>query len=397
MIKKHKDYKITMNDKNIKNLWFKFFKSKQHFRLPSFSLIPINDPTLLWINSGISTLKLYFEGRQIPPASNLVSCQRAIRTSDIENIGNTARHLSFFEMLGNFSIGGYFKKEAILYAWEFLTSPIWLGLDPNKMYITVYKEDQISYDIWLNIIKIPKPRIIKKGKDENFWQIGQGPCGPNSEIFYDRGLDFDPDNQGPALLINDIENDRYLEIWNIVFSEFNYIGNNEYKPLPCKNIDTGAGYERIATILENKRTVFETKLFLPIIKKLESIINNSSFIYQPNNNNLKQKSVNYYYRVIADHIRTCTFAIADGVFPSNKDRGYIIRRLIRRALVHAIKMGINQPILYKLVNTIININKDYYLHLEIKKNIVINNIKNEEVNFFNTLKSGIKILKKTIS
>ncbi|AGM26178.1 alanyl-tRNA synthetase [Spiroplasma syrphidicola EA-1] len=383
--------KITSNQ--IRAMWIEFFKSKNHFELAPCSLIPIDDDSLLWINSGVATLKPYFDGRKTPPAPRLVNSQKSIRTNDIENVGYTARHHTLFEMLGNFSIGDYFKPEAIAFAWEFLTSKEWIGFDPEKLYITIYKEDKEAYDIWHNSIGIPDEKIILGDKDTNFWEIGAGPCGPNTEIFYDRGEKYDPLNLGIKLLQEDIENDRYLEVWNIVFSQFNNNGAGEYSELPRKNIDTGAGLERIVSIVQETPTNFETDLFMPLIKKVEELINHR---YQYDINNFfvpkdDQTKINTAFKVIADHIRAVTFAVADGAFPGNKDRGYVIRRLIRRASLYGKKLGLNQAFLYLLVDVVIEIMGDFYHYLIPKAEVVKKAIFDEEEKFLKTLEQGSKL------
>ncbi|AHF60945.1 hypothetical protein P344_03045 [Spiroplasma mirum ATCC 29335] len=383
--------KLTSTE--IRQLWLDFFKSKDHYELKPVSLIPVDDSSLLWINSGVATLKPYFDGRKTPPAKRLTNSQKSIRTNDIENVGDTARHHTLFEMLGNFSIGDYFKKEAIEFAWEFLTSPQWIGFDPAKLYITIYEEDEEAYHIWKDTIGLSDDRIIKGGKDTNFWEIGEGPCGPNTEIFYDRGEKYDPQHVGLRLLKEDIENDRYLEVWNIVFSQFNNNGDGTYSELPRKNIDTGAGLERITSIIQETPTNFETDLFLPIIKATEKIINNK-YQYDPNDfwkEPSEQTKINTAFKVIADHIRAATFAIADGVFPSNKDRGYVIRRLIRRASLYGKKLGINDPFLYLLVTEVINVMVPFYDYLIAKQEVITQAIKDEEVKFLNTLEQGSKL------
>lgn len=381
---------LTGNE--IRNLWIKFFKDKDHHILESASLVPIDDKSLLWINSGVATLKPYFDGRKNPPAPSMANSQKSIRTNDIENVGLTARHHTLFEMLGNFSIGGYFKKTAILYAWEFLTSQEWLALDINKLYVTVYEEDLEAYNIWKDVIGLKDDRIIKGSKKTNFWDIGSGPCGPNTEIFYDRSEKYDYNNVGIKLLKDDLENDRYLEIWNIVFSQYNNDGNGNYQELPRKNIDTGAGLERLASVLQSTITNFETDLFLPIIEQCQKL---TTFKYDPNVFFTKEKkatAINIAFKVISDHIRAVSFAIADGVFPSNKERGYIIRRLIRRAVIYGQKLDINEPFLYHLVDSVIKIMGDFYQYLNDKVNLIKEVIKNEEIKFYQTLKQGYNIL-----
>ncbi|MDQ7983048.1 MAG: alanine--tRNA ligase [Spiroplasma sp.] len=377
--------------------WLAFFQAKGHYMLPTASLVPKDDRSLLWINSGVANLKPYFEGKQTPPAPRLVNSQKAIRTNDIENVGLTARHHTFFEMLGNFAIGDYFKTEAIVWAWEFLTNKQWLNFDPNKLYITVFIEDKETYNIWLNEIKVPKDHIILGTKKTNFWDMGQGPCGPNTEIYYDRGLKYDREKIGLKLLQDDIENDRYIEIWNIVFSQYNNDGFNNYSDLPRKNIDTGAGLERIVAVLQDVPTNFDTDLFQAIIKKCETF---SQYHYDINNyfkNDPEQTKINTAFKIISDHIRCLTFAISDGVFPSSKTRGYILRRLIRRAEIYGQKLGINKPFLHLLVPTVVEQMSDYYQELKAKEQLVITVIKNEEIKFWQTLVAGKELLLKIIA
>lgn len=386
--------KFSSNE--IRQLWLNFFKSKNHYELPSFSLIPNNDPSLLWINSGVSVLKKYFNGIQTPPSKRLTNVQRAIRTNDIENVGFTARHHTFFEMLGNFSIGDYFKKEAIQYAWEFLTNKQWIGLNKQNIYISFYEKDIETFNIWNKIIKLNKNHIIKGNKNTNFWEIGEGPCGPNTEIFYDRGKKYDPNNLGIKLLKKNIENNRYLEIWNIVFSQFNNNGDGTYTELLFKNIDTGAGLERITSIIQKTPTNYEIDSFLIIIKSIEKLTNNT-FIYNKNNffeNKSKYKKIDISFKIIADHIRAITFAIADGVYPGNKDRNYIIRKLIRRASLYGQQLKFQKPFLYLLVNNVIKSMSPFYNYLKNKKKTIINIIKNEEIKFLNILKKGEIIFNK---
>ncbi|BET39025.1 alanine--tRNA ligase [Spiroplasma ixodetis] len=388
---------IKWTTDKVRTTWWIFFKSYDHHILESASLVPNDDPSLLWINSGVAALKPYFDGRQTPIAKRLANSQKAIRTNDIENIGITARHQTFFEMLGNFSIGDYFKKEAIIWGWEFLTSKKWLNLDANLLYVTVFNEDEETYNLWLNIIKLPKERIIKGTRSTNFWDMGQGPCGPNTEIYYDRGIKYDPENIGIKLLKDDIENERYIEIWNIVFSQFNNDGKNNYTDLPRKNIDTGAGLERLVAILQDVPTNFDTDLFQNIIHECEKLTN---FRYDINNyftQEIKQKTINTAFKIIADHIRCLVFAISDGVFPSNKDRGYVLRRLIRRAVVYGQKLNINEPFLFKLVSIIIKVMGQHYQELHEKVDLVTNIIKSEELKFWTTLITGKQLLLQVIS
>lgn len=383
---------IKWTTDKVRTAWLNFFKNYHHLELPSASLVPNDDPSLLWINSGVATLKPYFDGRSTPIAKRLVNCQKAIRTNDIENIGITARHQTFFEMLGNFAIGDYFKVEAITWAWEFLTSTKWLNLDPNLLYVTVFNQDHETYDLWLNTIKLPKNHIIKGTRKTNFWDMGQGPCGPNTEIYYDRGTKYDQQNIGIKLLQDDMENDRYIEIWNIVFSQFNNDGKNNYSDLPRKNIDTGAGLERLVAILQDVPTNFDTDLFQTIIHSCEKLTNIRYDINNYFTNEPQQKTINIAFKIIADHIRCLVFAISDGVFPSNKDRGYVLRRLIRRAVVYGQKLGINEPFLFKLVPVIVKVMGKHYCELHNKNYLITTIIKNEELKFWTTLNTGKQLL-----
>ncbi|WP_338983363.1 alanine--tRNA ligase [Spiroplasma endosymbiont of Othius punctulatus] len=387
--------KLSSNE--VRKIWLDFFKSKKHHFLEPVSLVPVNDPSLLWINSGVATLKPYFDGRLNPPSRRLTNSQKAIRTNDIENVGVTARHQTMFEMLGNFSIGDYFKKEAIEFAWELLTSKEWYAMPIEKLYVTVFEEDQEAYDIWRNIIGLSEDKIFKMGRDTNFWDVGQGPCGPNSEIFFDRGIIWDKENIGVKLLKDDIENDRYIEVWNIVFSQFNNDGQNNYTPLPRKNIDTGAGLERIVSIFQETPTNFETDLFMPTIKAVEKLTDKRYSIENYFNPTPEQTQINTAFKIIADHVRACAFAIADGAFPSNKDRGYIIRRLIRRSSVYAKSLGINKPFMSDLVDIVISTMGSFYVYLKDKKDIVKKSILDEETKFLKTLTKGYEFFYEIIS
>ena len=386
--------KMTSNE--IRKSWIEFFEQKQHTLIPPASLIPVDDNSLLWINSGVATLKDYFSGKKNPPSNRLVNAQKAIRTNDFFNVGHTSRHHTFFEMLGNFSIGDYFKIDAINFAYELLTK-VW-EIDPSLLWITVFKDDIDSYNQWIKNGINPN-QIIKCDESRNFWDIGSGPCGPCSEIYYDRGPKFDPNNIGEKLILEDIENDRYIEIWNIVFSQYNNDGKNNYSELARKNIDTGAGIERLASISQNVPTNFDTDLFLPIIKSIEKYSNQKYDLNAYFNNNQKQNKVNFSYRVICDHFRAATFAIADGAIPNNKERGYIIRRLIRRAYVHFQYLNINNT--YQCVNdivvSIINTMNDYYSYLNDKKDTIINILINEIELFNKTLNQGFKLMNNSIS
>ncbi|MCJ8006922.1 alanine--tRNA ligase [Lederbergia wuyishanensis] len=368
----------------IRQMYLDFFKEKGHKIEPSASLVPHDDPTLLWINSGVATLKKYFDGRVIPENPRIVNAQKSIRTNDIENVGKTARHHTFFEMLGNFSIGDYFKKEAIEWAWEFLTSLKWIGFEPEKLSVTIHPEDDEAFDFWHNMIGIPKDRIIRL--EGNFWDIGEGPSGPNTEIFYDRGPEFGNDPEDPELYPGG-ENERYLEIWNLVFSQFNHNPDGSYTPLPKKNIDTGMGLERMASVIQNVPTNFDTDLFMPIIRETEKISGSS---YGVNTES------DVAFKVIADHIRTVAFAIADGALPSNEGRGYVLRRLLRRAVRYAKQINIDKPFMFKLVPVVGEIMKDFYPNVVEKSDFVQKVIKNEEERFHETLHDGLEILSSII-
>lgn len=361
-----------------------FFKGKGHTVEPSASLIPVDDPSLLWINSGVATLKKYFDGRVVPRNPRICNAQKAIRTNDIENVGYTARHHTFFEMLGNFSIGDYFKEEAIVWAWEFLTSPDWIAFDPDKLSVTIYPDDDEAYRLWHEKIGIPDERIIKL--EHNFWDIGEGPSGPNTEIFYDRGEAFGNDPADPELYPGG-ENERYLEVWNLVFSQFNHNPDGSHTPLPKKNIDTGMGLERMVSVIQNAETNFDTDLFLPIIHKIEEV---SGVAY-------KKGQKNTPFKVIADHVRAVSFAIADGALPSNEGRGYVLRRLIRRAVRYAMDLGINKPFLYELVPIVADIMKDYYKEVLEKTAFVQKVVRSEEERFHETIHEGMSILKEQIA
>lgn len=370
----------SLTSAEIRQMFIDFFKEKSHSVEPSASLVPHEDPTLLWINSGVATLKKYFDGRVIPDNPRIVNAQKSIRTNDIENVGFTARHHTFFEMLGNFSIGDYFKKEAMEWAWEFLTDERWINFDEALLSVTVHPEDDEAYDIWLSDIGIPKERIIRI--EENFWDIGEGPSGPNTEIFYDRGESYGNDPQDPELYPGG-ENNRYLEVWNLVFSQFNHNPDDTYTPLPKKNIDTGMGLERLTSIIQQVPTNFETDLFMPIIRETERI---SKRKY--GNTEAEDTS----FKVIADHIRTVSFAIGDGAMPSNEGRGYVLRRLIRRAIRFAKDLGVNEPFMYQLVPVVGDIMKDFYPEVQKDADYISNVIKVEEERFHETLNDGLTIL-----
>lgn len=369
----------------IRRMYLDFFIEKGHALEPSAPLVPINDNSLLWINSGVATLKKYFDGRVIPDNPRITNAQKSIRTNDIENVGKTARHHTFFEMLGNFSIGEYFKKEAIHWAWEFLTDKKWIGFDPELLSITVHPEDEEAYAIWRDEIGIPEARIIRL--EGNFWDIGEGPSGPNSEIFYDRGENYGNDITDPEMYPGG-ENDRYLEIWNLVFSEFNHNPDHTYTPLPKQNIDTGMGLERMACVVQNVPTNFDTDLFMPIIRKTEEV---SGKTYGNGG------ADDLAFKVIADHTRTVAFAIGDGALPSNEGRGYVLRRLLRRAVRFGKNLGIDRPFMFNLVPIIGEIMKDFYPEVEAKQEFIMRVIKNEEERFHETLQDGLGILSNVIS
>ncbi|MCZ8534955.1 alanine--tRNA ligase [Psychrobacillus psychrodurans] len=368
----------------IRQMYLDFFMEKGHSQEPSAPLVPINDPSLLWINSGVATLKKYFDGRVVPENPRITNAQKSIRTNDIENVGKTARHHTFFEMLGNFSIGDYFKKEAIHYAWEFLTDSKWIAFEPEKLSITIHPEDEEAYNIWKDEIGIPEERLIRL--EGNFWDIGEGPSGPNSEIFYDRGESYGNDMNDPELYPGG-ENERYLEIWNLVFSEFNHNPDNTYTPLPKQNIDTGMGLERMASVVQDVPTNFDTDLFMPIIRQTEQISGKS---YRAN------EVDDTAFKVIADHVRTVAFAIGDGALPSNEGRGYVLRRLLRRAVRFAKQLGIEKPFLHELVPVVGEIMQDFYPEVTEKQDFIMRVIKTEEERFHETLHDGLAILEKVI-
>ncbi|MFC7364761.1 MULTISPECIES: alanine--tRNA ligase [Bhargavaea] len=364
----------------LRAMYLKFFEEKGHSVEPSASLVPVDDASLLWINSGVATLKKYFDGRVVPENPRIVNAQKAIRTNDIENVGKTARHHTFFEMLGNFSIGDYFKRDSIHWAWEFLTHPDWIGFDPEKLSVTVHPEDEEALLIWRDEVGVPEERIIRL--EGNYWDIGEGPSGPNSEIFYDRGPSYGDDFSDPELYPGG-ENERYLEIWNLVFSQFNHNPDHTYTPLPNKNIDTGMGLERIASVVQDVPTNFDTDLFIPIIREIEQI---SGASYG------KDQEKDTAFKVIADHTRTVAFAVGDGAFPSNEGRGYVLRRLLRRAVRYAKQLGIDEPFMYRLVPVVGSIMESYYPEVTEKADFIQRVIKNEEDRFHETLNEGLSIL-----
>ncbi|MBU8575834.1 alanine--tRNA ligase [Bacillus sp. FSL M8-0266] len=374
----------TLTSAQVRQMFLDFFKEKGHAVEPSASLVPHDDPTLLWINSGVATLKKYFDGRVVPENPRICNAQKSIRTNDIENVGKTARHHTFFEMLGNFSIGDYFKEEAIEWAWEFLTSDEWIGFDPNLLSVTVHPEDEEAYVLWRDKIGVPEERIIRL--EGNFWDIGEGPSGPNTEIFYDRGESYGDDMNDPELYPGG-ENERYLEVWNLVFSEFNHNPDGSYTPLPKKNIDTGMGLERMVSVIQNVPTNFDTDLFMPIISAVETISGESY-------GETKEKDT--AFKVIADHIRTVAFAVSDGALPSNEGRGYVLRRLLRRAVRYAKTIHIHRPFMFDLVPVVAEIMKDFYPDVQAKEEFIAKVIKNEEERFHETLNEGLAILSEVI-
>ena len=374
----------VLSGSEIRSKFLEFFQEKGHAVEPSASLVPHDDPSLLWINSGVATLKKYFDGRVIPENPRITNAQKSIRTNDIENVGKTARHQTFFEMLGNFSIGDYFKEEAIDWAWEFLTDEKWIGFDKEKLSVTVHPEDEEAYQLWKDKIGIPENRIIRL--EGNFWDIGEGPSGPNTEIFYDRGPEYGNDENDPELYPGG-ENDRYLEVWNLVFSEFNHNPDGTYTPLPKKNIDTGMGLERMASVVQNVPTNFDTDLFMPIIRATEQI---ADVKYG------EQKQLDEAFKVIADHIRTVAFAIGDGALPSNEGRGYVIRRLLRRAVRYAKNININRPFMFELVPVVGEVMADFYPEVKNKTDFIQKVMKSEEERFHETLHEGLAILEDVI-
>ena len=370
-----------LSSSEIRSMFLDFFKKKDHTIAPSASLVPVNDPTLLWINSGVATLKKYFDGSIVPDNPRIASSQKSIRTNDIENVGVTARHHTMFEMLGNFSIGEYFKEEAITWAWEFLTDEKWLALDPDNLYVTVHSEDEKAREVWEDVVGLPTDHVLDE--DENFWDIGVGPSGPQTEIFYDRGAE---NNDLPADHPESYpggENERWLEIWNLVFSQFNHQPDGSYEPLPKKNIDTGMGFERIVSVIQEAPTNFETDLFMPLIEKVEDI---SGMDYET------AKDLKQSFKVIADHIRAVSFAIADGALPSNEGRGYVLRRLIRRSVMHGRKLEIEDPFLTDLVPVVGEIMGDFYQNIIEKEDFIIQVIQQEEIRFHETLSEGLEHL-----
>ena len=373
----------NLTGNQVRQMFLDYFASKGHMIEPGASLVPHNDPTLLWINAGVAALKKYFDGSEKPRNNRICNAQKCIRTNDIENVGKTARHHTFFEMLGNFSIGDYFKEDALQYAWEFLTSPEWIGFDKDKMYVTVYPDDEVAYNTWVNKCGIDPTHILKTY--DNFWEIGEGPGGPDSEIFYDRGPEYDPQGLGERLFFEEMENDRYIEVWNVVFSQYDCrpgeMERKDYKELPHKNIDTGMGLERLTCLIQGGETNFDTDLFMPVIKATEKMAKHAY-----------EGEYKMAYRVIADHIRTVTFALADGANFSNEGRGYVLRRVLRRAVRYGIKLNIEGAFMYKLVEVVAENMKDFYPYVTEKVALISRLVKNEEETFHSTLANGEKLL-----
>ena len=361
----------------LREMFLSFFESKEHLRLPSFSLIPQNDASLLLINSGMAPMKPYFKGEVEPPRRRVCTCQKCIRTGDIENIGKTARHGTYFEMLGNFSFGDYFKREAIAWSWEFLTKVV--GLEEDRLYPSIYENDEEAFEIWNKEIGVPAEKIFRFGKADNFWEHGSGPCGPCSEIYYDRGEKYgcgSPDCKVGC------ECDRFMEVWNNVFSQFDNDGNGNYTELVQKNIDTGMGLERLAVVCQDVNSLFDVDTVMNITNHVTAITGASYG---------QSTKTDVSLRVITDHIRASTFMIADGVQPTNEGRGYVLRRLLRRAARHGKLLGVNKPFLFEVVETVIKENESHYTYLRERAEHIIRVVKNEEENFARTIDTGMRI------
>ena len=363
----------------LREMFLKFFETKGHLRLPSFSLVPQNDKSILLINAGMTPMKPWFKGEEEPPCHRVCTCQKCIRTGDIDNVGHTARHGTYFEMLGNFSFGDYFKHEAIAWSWEFLTSPEWVGLEPDRLYPSVYLDDDEAWNIWHDEVGIPAEKIFRFGKEDNFWEHGSGPCGPCSEIYYDRGPEY---GCGKPSCTVGCDCDRYIEIWNNVFSQFDNDGNNNYTELKQKNIDTGMGLERLACVCQNVDSLFDVDTVMNITNKVSEL---TGAHYGESH----KRDVSL--RVITDHIRSATFMICDGILPSNEGRGYVLRRLLRRAARHGKLLGVNEPFLYQVVDTVIHENECQYPDLREKQTYITKVIRTEEENFARTIDGGMKI------
>ena len=369
----------------LREMFLSFFETKGHLRLPSFSLIPQGDASLLLINSGMAPMKPYFKGEQEPPRHRVCTCQKCIRTGDIDNSGKTARHGTYFEMLGNFSFGDYFKHEAIAWSWEFLTSPNWVGLDPERLYPSVYVDDDEAWSIWHDEIGIPAERIFRFGKEDNFWEHGAGPCGPCSEIYYDRGEKYGCGKPGCTV---GCDCDRYIEVWNNVFSQFDNDGEGHYSELKQKNIDTGMGLERLAVVCQDVDSLFDVDTVMNITHKVSEL---TGAFYG------RSHKMDVSLRVITDHIRSATFMICDGVLPSNEGRGYVLRRLLRRAARHGKLLGVNKPFLFEVVDTVVRENECQYPELREKQAYITRVIRTEEENFAKTIDAGMKIFSELLA
>ena len=383
----HKAYGLN----ELREMFLRFFESKGHLRLPSFSLVPRNDKSILLINAGMTPMKPWFTGEEEPPRHRVTTCQKCIRTGDIENVGKTARHGTYFEMLGNFSFGDYFKKEAIPWAWEFLTSPEWVGLEPDRLYPSVFAgnettpADDEAFRIWNEEIGIPADRIFKFGKEDNFWEHGSGPCGPCSEIYYDRGEQYGCGKPGCTV---GCDCDRYVEVWNVVFSQFDNDGHGNYTELKQKNIDTGMGLERLACVCQNVDSLFDVDTVMNITNKVSEL---TGVHYGESH----KKDVSL--RVITDHIRSATFMICDGVLPSNEGRGYVLRRLLRRAARHGKLLGVDHPFLCEIIDTVVHENECQYPELREKQAYITRVIKTEEESFARTIDGGMRIFQEMLA
>ncbi len=371
----HKPYGVN----ELREMFLRFFESKGHLRLPSFSLVPQNDKSLLLINSGMAPMKPYFKGEVEPPRRRVCTCQKCIRTGDIENIGKTARHGTYFEMLGNFSFGDYFKTESLQWSWEFLTSPEWVGLEPERMYPTVYENDDEAWEIWTKVIGVPEEHMTRLGKKDNFWEHGAGPCGPCSEIHYDRGEEY---GCGKPDCRPGCDCDRFMEVWNNVFSQFDNDGQGNYTELVQKNIDTGMGLERLAVVCQGVNSLFDVDTVMNITNHVTRITGASYG---------QSDKTDVSLRVITDHIRASSFMIADGVLPSNEGRGYVLRRLLRRAARHGKLLGVNHPFLYEVVETVVQENEMHYGYLRERADYITRIVKIEEENFAKTIDTGMQI------
>ena len=377
----HKYYGLN----ELREMFLTFFESKGHLRLPSFPLVPENDPSLLLINAGMAPMKPWFKGEEEPPRKRVCTCQKCIRTGDIENIGHTARHGTYFEMLGNFSFGDYFKHDAIQWTWEFLTDEKWVGLEKDRLYPSVYQEDDEAFNIWRDVVGIPEDRIYRMGKEDNFWEHGSGPCGPCSEVYYDRGEEF---GCGSPDCAPGCDCDRFMEVWNNVFTQFDNDGEGNYTELAQKNIDTGMGLERLAVVCQNVNSLFDVDTVMNITNKVSEI---TGAHYGDS------KASDVSLRIITDHIRSSTFMICDGVLPSNEGRGYVLRRLLRRAARHGKLLGVNEPFLYEIIDTVIGENEGEYKDLRQKQDYITKVIRTEEENFAKTIDGGMKIFSEILA